>query len=94
MSNLPKNSAYKSSLTFGADGITTQNDNNTGIFRANRNSNQQNNDSYNPQASQQPFKMARDYDIDISGMNEDDPQAKTHILKFKQQKIHELSDQR
>lgn len=36
--------------------------------------------------------MARDYDIDIEGMNENDPQAKAQIVKFKQSKIYELSD--
>ncbi len=45
---------------------------------------------------EQPFRPAKDYgyDIDVQALNEDDPQAKQHIIKFKQQKLFELTDER
>lgn len=82
MSQLPKNSAYKSSITFAEDGVTIKEQEiskKTAHFE-----------------DQVPFRQARDYgyDIDVEAMNEDDPQAKTHIVKFKQQKLFELTDER
>ena len=75
MSQLPKNSAYKSSIAFQEDGMTTKEEQKT------------KRQSYVEQ--EQPFRPAKDYgyDIDIEGMNEDDPKAKGQIIKFKQQKL-------
>lgn len=36
--------------------------------------------------------MARDYDVDIDALKEDDPQSRIQIAKFKQSKIFELQD--
>ena len=82
MSQLPKNSAYKSSITFAEDGLTIRDEQPKRVQF----------DQY----ESQPFRPARDqgYDIDIEALNEDDPQAKNQIVKFKQQKLFELSDER
>ncbi len=68
MSQLPKNSAYKSSITFAEDGVTIKKEN------SNNNNNNSNKGFYET-TSNQPFTMARDYgyDVDVEALNEDDP---------------------
>ena len=59
MQSLPKNSAYRSSITFDSEGVTVK----------------AKQDQYQPESreSYHPFQVAKDYDIDIDAMNEDDP---------------------
>lgn len=66
-------------MVFGGDGVTIKQE-----------------ESYYEmaEAPNQPFRVAKDYDIDIDGYNESDPKNKMHVVKFKQEKICEMQDQR
>ncbi len=68
MSNLPKQSAYKSSITFTDDGVTTK-----PTEKREANNYYEGANNYMDTQASGPFKVARDYDVDIEITDADDP---------------------